>query len=85
LNFHPGLRLTSKSRWWTLYGEEVLESNFDKLEERIGAAEMAIAERSSQAGDVSARERLELQDALNALQVLREEQKQYGKNVGRNQ
>jgi hypothetical protein len=75
----------SESRWWTLYGEEVLESNFDKLEERIGAAEKAIAERSSQAGDVSARERLELQDALNALQVLREEQKQDGKNVGRNQ
>jgi hypothetical protein len=79
------VRLTSESRWWTLYGEEVLESHFDKLEERIGAAEKAIAERSSQAGDVSARERLEPQDAPNALQVLREQQKQYRKNIGWNQ
>jgi hypothetical protein len=74
-----------KDQWWARYKDAVLETNFDKLEERIDAAERAIAERLSLDGAVPADERLELQDARNALRTLKDEHRQLRDNSDRNQ
>jgi len=47
--------------------------NRDKLEERISVAEEAIEQRCSQDGEVTADERVALDDALTGLMVLKQE------------
>jgi hypothetical protein len=59
--------------WWGLYKAAVLETNWEKLEDRINAAENAIMKRSSLDGDVSPDERVALEDSRNGLRVLKQE------------
>ena len=59
--------------WWALYKNAVLETNPEKLAERVRAAEEAVAKRSSRDGEVPHGEREALRDAQNALLVLRRE------------
>ena len=49
--------------WGELYKAAILETKPDKLEERIKAAEYAIDQRSSLEGEVSATERVALDDS----------------------
>ena len=67
------LRDQSQEQWWELYKAAVLETNWDKLEDRIKAAEEAIAKRASLNGEVSPDERVELEDTRSALLVLKQE------------
>jgi hypothetical protein len=59
--------------WWGLYKAAVLETNWEKLEDRINAAENAIMKRSSLDGDVSPDERVALEDSRKKLRVLKQE------------
>ncbi len=71
-----GLRcLMSQDKWQTLYREAILETNFDKLVERVKMAEKAISERLSLDEEVSAEELRELQNSRNSLITLTEERK----------
>ena len=58
--------------WWELYKAAILETDRRKLEDRINAAEEAIAKRSLGA-DVPPDERVALEDARTGLSVLRQE------------
>jgi hypothetical protein len=51
-----------------------LETDFDQLDDRIEAAERAMAERTSFGGGVSAEEFRELEHSWDALQLLKEYQ-----------
>ena len=62
-----------QERWWELYKAAVLETNRDKLEGHIKAAEEAIAKRSSLDGEVLRDERVLLEDARIGLRVLKQE------------
>ena len=62
-----------QEQWQTLYEEAVLETDRDKLKERIRLAEEAIAARSSLDGQVSHEERVVLEDSQHMLQVLKRE------------
>ena len=62
-----------QERWWELYKAAILETNWDKLEGRIKAAEEAIRKRASLDGQVSPDERVQLEDARNGLGVLKQE------------
>ncbi len=62
-----------QEQWQTLYQEAVLETDSDKLKERIRSAEEAIAARSSLDGQVSHEERVALEDSQLMLQVLKRE------------
>ena len=62
-----------EERWWELYKLAIVETDWDKLEGRIRAAEEAIAKRASLDGEVSPDERVALEDARNALGVLKRE------------
>ena len=62
-----------QERWWELYKVAILETNWDKLGNRITAAEEAIIKRASLNGEVSPDERVQLEDARTGLQVLKEE------------
>jgi hypothetical protein len=66
----------NQDKWQALYREAILETNFDKLVERVKAAEKAIAERLSLNGEISAEERQELQDSRNSLATLTQERKE---------
>jgi hypothetical protein len=55
--------------WWELYKAAILETDRRNLEDRIKAAEEAIAKRASLEAD----ERVALDDALVGLSVLRQE------------
>jgi hypothetical protein len=59
--------------WWKLYREAVLETDDDKLHERVQAAQKAIATRSSPDAPVATEERLTLQESREALQILKQE------------
>jgi hypothetical protein len=51
-----------------------LETDFDRLDDRIEAAERAMAERTSFGGGVSAEEFRELEHSWDALQILKKHQ-----------
>jgi len=53
--------------WWEPYKFAVLETNRNKLRDRVNAAEQAIRERASLNGQVSSEERIAIQDAMSAL------------------
>jgi hypothetical protein len=59
--------------WWKLYRKAVLETDDDKLHERVQAAQKAIAARSSPDARVATEERLALQESREALQILKQE------------
>ncbi len=59
--------------WWEPYKFAVLETNRNKLRDRVNAAEQAIRDRASLHGQVSNEERIAIQDAMSALQILRRE------------
>ena len=67
----------SNEKWFALYRDAVLETDFDKLLERISTAEKAIAERLSLDGQVSEEERRELQDSMNSLLILKKERTEH--------
>ena len=62
-----------QERWWELYKTAIIETDWDKLEDHIRAAEEAIAQRASLDGEVSPDERAALEDARNGLGVLKRE------------
>ena len=62
-----------QERWWELYKAAILETNWDKLEDRIKAAEEEITKRASLDGEVSPDERVQLEDARAGIGVLRQE------------
>ena len=59
--------------WWEPYKFAVLETDRKKLKDRVDAAEQAIRARASLNGQVSSDERIAIQDAMSALQMLRRE------------
>jgi len=59
--------------WWEPYKFGVLETNRNKLRNRVNAAEQAIRERASLNGHVSNEERIAIEDAISALKMLRRE------------
>ncbi len=63
----------SEIYWRELYKAAVLEVDPEKLEARVQAVEEAIRLRSSLNGQVSSEERAAMQDALNALGILKRE------------
>jgi hypothetical protein len=62
--------------WWEPYKFAVLETNRNKLRDRVNAAEHAIRERASLNGQVSKEERIAIEDAMSALKMLRRESEQ---------
>jgi hypothetical protein len=62
--------------WRALYKAAVLETDPVKLELRVKAVELAIRARQSLDGQVSSKERLAMQEALDSLGVLKLEWKQ---------
>jgi hypothetical protein len=62
------------NQWSALYKKAALETDSNRLDDRIEAAERAMAERTSFGGDVSAEEFRELQESWDALQILKEDQ-----------
>jgi len=62
--------------WWEPYKFAVLETDRKKLKDRVDAAERAIRARASLNGQVSSDERIAIQDAMSALQMLRRESEQ---------
>lgn len=79
----PGI--LSRGEWRALYRSAVLETNFDKLVERINEAEKAMAERVSLDGEVSAQERRELENSRNSLRILRTERTELHADRDRNE
>jgi hypothetical protein len=59
--------------WWEPYKFAVLETDKKKLKDRVIAAEQAIRARASLDGQVSGDERIAIQDAMSARQMLRRE------------
>src|SRR5580692_748912 len=59
------------SQWRELYRAALLELDFEKLAERVEAAEKAIRARSSLNGGIFSDERVAIQDAKSALNVLK--------------
>jgi hypothetical protein len=59
--------------WWEPYKFAVLETDKKKLKDRVIAAEQVIRARASLDGQVSGDERIAIQDAMSALQMLRRE------------
>ena len=59
--------------WWDPYKFAVLETNRNKLRDRVSAAEQAIRERASLNGQVSPAERIAIEDAMSALRMLKKE------------
>jgi hypothetical protein len=62
-----------RQRWYQLYGEAVLEVDLTKLDERIGAAELAIREREIElrCSDIANEELTMIADAKTTLEILR--------------
>ena len=59
--------------WWEPYKFTVLETNRNKLRDRVSVAEQAIRERASLKGQVSPAERIAIEDAMSALRMLKQE------------
>lgn len=60
-----------RGHWRELYRAALLELDLDKLGDRVNAAEEAIRARASLNGGVLNDERIAIQDALSALNVLK--------------
>ena len=58
--------------WRELYRAALLELDLDKLGERVKTADEAIRARASLDGDVPSDERIAIQNAMAALNVLRQ-------------
>ncbi|MFY9729434.1 MAG: hypothetical protein WBQ04_21410 [Candidatus Acidiferrales bacterium] len=63
----------SEYPWWEPYKSAVLETDRNKLKDRVIAAEQVIRERASLDGQVSSEERIAIQSAMSALQMLKRE------------
>jgi hypothetical protein len=59
------------SQWRELYRAALLELDLEKLAQRVEAAEKAIRARSSLNGSILSDERIAIQDATSALNVLK--------------
>ncbi len=60
--------------WWEPYRFAVLETDQEKLRDRVNAAEQAIRARASLNGEVSSEERIAIdRRAMFALQILKRE------------
>ena len=60
-----------ENNWWELYRAAVLEPDRNKRQARLKEAEDAIRARASADFDVSGGERTAIQDAMDALSVLK--------------
>jgi hypothetical protein len=72
---------TDGSHWRELYRAALLELDLDKLGERVKAAEEAISARSSLNGGILNDERIALQDAMSALNVLKDAIKRSSRRI----
>jgi hypothetical protein len=61
----------NSSHWRELYRAALLELDLEKLAERVAAAEEAIRARASLNGGILSDERIAIQDAMSALNVLK--------------
>jgi hypothetical protein len=59
------------SDWRELYRAALLELDLEELAERVDAAEQAICARASLNGGIASDERIAIQDATSALNVLK--------------
>lgn len=67
------MKMTRTNGWFDAYAAAILESNLDRIAERVASARKAIADRIAQleAGESAGnREARDLEDALNKLQIL---------------
>jgi hypothetical protein len=64
-----------ENQWPALYMHAVLETDFNRLDDRIEAAEQSMAERTSFGGDVWGEELRELRDSWDSLQSLKKYQR----------
>ena len=62
-----------KPTWWNLYKDAILETDQGQVPNRIRTAEDAIRVRASLDGQVSSEERVEIQQAMAGLLILRRE------------
>ena len=65
--------MRAQNGWFDVYAAAIMESDLDKIHERVARARKAIADRVAQleAGDLAGnREPRDLQDALDKLQIL---------------
>jgi hypothetical protein len=62
-----------ENTWRELYKAAILELDDNKLGERLRAAVEAIRARASLNGEISSEERIAIEDATSALQVLQQE------------
>ena len=69
----------SDKNWRALYAAAVLEADPIRRELRVLALEAAIRARQALDGEVSGEERAAMQDALDALGVLKRERDQHSK------
>jgi hypothetical protein len=69
----PGSDEAAKPAWWILYKNAILETDHGQVPVRIRTAEEAIRARASFDGQVSSKERIELQHAMAGLLILRRE------------
>ena len=67
-----------------MYKAAILETDIEKVEGRIMAAEKAIAVRAAMGWDVPAEEQLALRDSQKALQTLKKEIAQRRADLDRN-
>jgi len=58
-----------QNQWWIAYRDAALETDFNRLDDRIEAAERSMAERTFFGGHVFPEELRELKDSWNSLQV----------------
>jgi hypothetical protein len=65
----------NRNNWRELYRAALFELDISKLGERVKAAEEAIHARTSIDGKILSDERLALQDAMNALNLLKRTQR----------
>jgi hypothetical protein len=70
--------------WFERYKAAILETDTERMEGRIQAAEKAIAERLAMDWDVPAEEQLALRDSQEALQALKKEIAQRRADLDRN-
>jgi hypothetical protein len=64
------------TRWQELYKAAVLETDRNKLEERVKMAEDAMRARMALDGEIPGDERTAIQEALSALRTLKQESEQ---------
>jgi len=72
-----------ENTWRELYKAAILELDDNKLGERLRAAVEAIRARASLNGEISSEERIAIEDATSALQVLQQEWEQHIRQRGK--